>query len=183
MQVSPLQETKTSLRPSTPADMEFLFKVYADTRAEELSVVPWSAEQKNVFLRMQFKAQHEHYQQHYGDAAFDLIVVNNVAVGRLYVQRTAHTLHIIDIALLQEYRRQGIGRGLMTQLLDEARSTDKGVEIFVEQNNPALAFYRKLGFFETGLHGVYFSMRWTKSSLQSVVRDDLHMPSQKGDDA
>ena len=66
--------SESSLRPFTPDDMEFLYQVYASSREEELSVVPWSDEEKEQFLRMQFHAQHTHYQEHFGDAELDDIV-------------------------------------------------------------------------------------------------------------
>ncbi len=51
-----------TLRPIQPADQEFLYQVYASTRTEELAVTDWNEEQKQSFLRMQFNAQHRHYQ-------------------------------------------------------------------------------------------------------------------------
>lgn len=40
------------LRPIVEADREFLYRCYASTRAEELSVLDWSDETKEEFLRM-----------------------------------------------------------------------------------------------------------------------------------
>ena len=57
--------------------MELLYLVYATTREEELSQVPWSPEQKEEFLRMQFSAQHDYYQQQYPDAKFEIILSND----------------------------------------------------------------------------------------------------------
>ena len=39
-----------ALRPATAADHEFLARLYASTREEELAAVDWTAEQKQSFL-------------------------------------------------------------------------------------------------------------------------------------
>ena len=61
-------------------------------------------------------------------------------VGRLYVVRWSREHRIIDIALLPEHRRQGLGAALMRDLLDEAAATNKALSIHVEKNNPAMGY-------------------------------------------
>jgi hypothetical protein len=58
-----------SLRPFAAADMQFLYRVYAETRTEELAITGWNEAQQQAFLAMQFEAQHRYYQQNYADAA------------------------------------------------------------------------------------------------------------------
>ena len=94
-------------RAITPEDEPFLRRVYASTREEELSVIPWDDAQKDAFLRMQFDAQHRYYQDNFPEASFDVILVDGRPVGRLYVDRRADEIHIIDIALLPEARAPG----------------------------------------------------------------------------
>src|SRR4051812_19114238 len=60
-----------SLRPITDADLSFLYKVYASTRAQEMALVPWSDAQKQAFVRMQFEAQHKYYREQFTTASFD----------------------------------------------------------------------------------------------------------------
>src|SRR4028119_657085 len=78
-----------TLRPIRDEDREFLFRVYAATREEELAPVPWTPEQKEAFLRMQFDAQHAYYQEHYAGADFDVALADGEAVGRPYLARWA----------------------------------------------------------------------------------------------
>lgn len=73
----------TVLRPATDADIPFLFRVYASSRADEMALVDWSDEQKQDFLQMQFDAQHSYYHENYAQARFDVIEVDGVPVGRL----------------------------------------------------------------------------------------------------
>lgn len=156
-----------TLRPITPEDEEFLYRVYASTREEELAVLDWDETQGEAFLRMQFNAQHTYYVHQFGQAAFDLILLDGEPIGRLYVDRRADEIRIIDIALLTEYRRQGIGSRLMKGILVEAESAGLPVRIHVEQNNPALGLYTRLGFERIGDEGVYYLMEWRPGSSDS----------------
>ncbi len=148
------------LQPITDHDLPFLHQVYAGTRAEEMRLVPWGEEEKTAFIEMQFTAQHRHYQRHYGDAAFDLILCDGEQVGRLYVQHKDSEIILIDIALLPEYRRRGIGGRLLRDLLAEAAAAGKPIRLHVEHENPARAWYQRLGFRDLEDRGVYIFMEW-----------------------
>jgi ribosomal protein S18 acetylase RimI-like enzyme len=157
-------ESRTSdsprLRAATPEDEQFLHAVYAGTRAEELARVPWSEEQKRAFTNMQFAAQDADYRQHYPTAQYSIIEVQGVPAGRLYVDRCQKEIRIIDIALLPEHRRGGIGTKLLRELQDEARTAGKTLTIHVEKFNPALNLYRRLGFQQIEDKGVYLFLEW-----------------------
>ncbi len=144
-----------SLRPIAPEDRDFLFRVYASTRAEELALTGWDETQKQAFLAQQFEAQHHHYQTHYQGARFDLVLLDSEPIGRLYVARWREEIRIMDIALLPAYRNGGIGSGLLRDLLEEAAATSRRLTIHVERYNPALRLYRRLGFEPVGETGVY----------------------------
>ncbi len=147
-----------SLRPIAAEDAPFLYHVYASTRREELAPVPWTEEQKEAFLHMQFTAQHGYYQEHYAAASFDLILCDGKYAGRLYVDRRARELRIVDIALLPAYRNRGIGSRLLSDLIAEASAAGKPVTIHVEHNNPALRLYQRLGFRQVDTSGIYLLM-------------------------
>ncbi len=149
------------LRPITAEDAEQLFRIYASTRVEELSVLPWTEAQKEAFLRMQFHAQHTHYQTHSPDADYLLVVKAGTPVGRLYLHRRKDALHIIDVALLPEARGSGLGGALLGEVLDEARAAGKVVRIYVERTNRARRLYERLGFRQIEDDGgIYLLMEW-----------------------
>jgi ribosomal protein S18 acetylase RimI-like enzyme len=139
------------LRPVEPGDREFLYRVYASTRTEELAVVPWDEQLKDAFLRAQFDAQDAWWRENYGGASFDVIVVDGEPAGRLYVHRGDTEIRIVDIALLPEHRGKGIG----TRLLRDVIAEGKRVTIHVERMNPALRLYERLGFEVAEDKGVY----------------------------
>jgi ribosomal protein S18 acetylase RimI-like enzyme len=135
--------------------------LYASTRQEEMALVDWPAEKKAEFLQMQFQAQHTFYMEQFKGAAFDLLVLNGQPIGRLYLDRRVDELRIIDIALLPEYRNQGLGSRLMQKILAEAEAAGLPVRIHVEHYNPARRLYQRLGFKEIETNGVYYLMEWT----------------------
>lgn len=150
-----------SLRPLGLDDQEVLFEVYASTRLEEMAPLGWDEAQVKAFLEMQFAAQHDYYQNRFPDADFQIVEQDGEAIGRLYVDRRADEIRIIDIALLPGHRGGGIGSALLGDILVEAAQTKRPVRIHVEQLNPALRLYERLGFTKTADHGVYHLMVWT----------------------
>jgi ribosomal protein S18 acetylase RimI-like enzyme len=146
------------LRPIEPSDEEFLYRVYASTRQEELAQTAWPKEQRAAFLRMQFDAQSRYYREHYSEASFDVILSDGYPIGRLYVARWPEEIRIVDVALLPENRNSGIGTTLLQDLISESEESGKPLSIHVERFNPALRLYERLGFREKLDKGVYLLM-------------------------
>lgn len=147
-----------TLRPSTEADLPLLKRIYTGTRQEELASVPWTDEEKEAFLTMQFNAQHVYYQNNYAGAAFDIVECEGLPVGRLYLHQSPEEVRIIDIAILPEHRGQGFGTALLNEVISDAATVSKPVTIHVEKYNPALRLYQRLGFIEIGGNDIYLLM-------------------------
>jgi ribosomal protein S18 acetylase RimI-like enzyme len=150
---------RVDLRPATPADRELLYRVYAATRANELAAVDWPETAVDAFLRQQFDAQDQHYRLNYPGATFEVIVVDGEPAGRLYLHVKAEETRVIDIALLPRFRGHGVGSRLMEEVLAAAADRGLCVTIHVERNNPALAWYHRLGFAMAEDRGVYLFLR------------------------
>ena len=153
-----------TFRPIGSADTAFLHQVYASTRAEEMAMVPWSDAEKADFLQMQFQAQHQFYQENYGNAEFLIILRDQEPIGRLYVDRCDREIRIIDITLLPAFRNQGIGSALLQDILAEGQQTNLPVRIHVEHYNRALSLYQRLNFRQIDDHGIYYLMEWVPDS-------------------
>jgi ribosomal protein S18 acetylase RimI-like enzyme len=146
-------------------DSEFVFSVYASTRTEELARVPWTPEERERFLRQQFRAQDHSYHTNYPGAEFLIIVVDGADGGRLYLHRRLDEIRIMDVALLPGFRGQGIGTYLLKELLREGQTSSRIVTIHVEAFNPALRLYQRLGFSQAAENGVYLLMEWRPPTL------------------
>jgi len=148
-----------ALRPEVAADLPFLQALYRSTREAELNQTQWPEAQKTQFIELQFRAQRSHYHQHYPDALWLILEKEGDAIGRLYLERWSAEHRIIDIALLPQWRGQGIGQALLLDVIDEAMSAGKAVGIHVEKQNPAMSLYLRLGFRCVEDKGVYDLLR------------------------
>jgi len=152
---APAPGPRLSLREAGAGDREFLYRVFASTREEELAFVDWDAEQVESFLRMQFEAQDRFYRQHYAGASFAVVECDGEPAGRLYVARWPEEIRIMDIAILPAFRGRGIGTALLSAVIGEAERERKRVSIHVERYNPARRLYARFGFQEVEDRGVY----------------------------
>ena len=156
-----------TLRPVAADDYDFLAEVYGSTRAEEMALVPWTTEEQQAFIRSQFAAQQDFYAQKYPTASHDIIEADKRPVGRLYVARLDQEIRIIDITLLPAERNAGIGSYLIKQLLDEANRAEKMTRIFVEEFNPSLRLFERLGFLPSEQQGIHLLMQYNPPGLHS----------------
>jgi ribosomal protein S18 acetylase RimI-like enzyme len=148
------------LRPIRPEDEGFLYDVYASTRLDELASLGWSEAEREGFLRMQFRAQHQSYLMQFPTADFAIILRDERPIGRLYIERRADEIRGIDIALLPDCRQAGIGTAILQDLLAEAARHGKPFRIHVEKFNRAQRLYKRLGFTILEDDGVYLFMEW-----------------------
>jgi ribosomal protein S18 acetylase RimI-like enzyme len=155
-----LAANEISLRDTCPEDEEFLLQVYYSTRADEMALVPWTDEQKAGFVRMQFNAQHAHYHQSFPAADYKIILRHDEPVGRLYVDKDGETFEILDVTIVPAHRNEGIGSGLLRQLLAEATHERKVVRIHVESYNPSQSLFQRLGFSMIEENGLNHLLEW-----------------------
>jgi ribosomal protein S18 acetylase RimI-like enzyme len=153
------------LRPETDDDLPFLMQLFASTRADELAIVPWSEEQKRAFLIQQFGAQRKHYRSFLADTSYDVLERDGVPVGRLYLNERRTRAHIVDIVLMPGSRGKGVGTAIITALQDYARARGKGVDIFVERNNPARSLYDRMAFKVIREEDIYLEMDWAPDGV------------------
>ncbi len=97
---------------------------------------------------------------------------DGVLAGYCGYQRSFEIADITNVTVKPEFRRQGIARRMLRELMQEGRK--RGVERFTlevrRSNEPAIALYNSLGFYEEGVRrGYYESPRedalilWTKN--------------------
>lgn len=160
---------RVALRPVEAGDAGFLRQVYAGTRADELTLVSWTADQKQAFLNMQFTAQDRHYREQYPDAGYWVVLVDGQPAGRYYVDRNTDRIVIVDISLLPEFRGQGVGTALLEGTLAQAGTAGSPVVLNVEMSNPAAGLYLRLGFTKTAEQGIHQEMTWLPDSATAPL--------------
>jgi ribosomal protein S18 acetylase RimI-like enzyme len=141
-----LPHQEFSLRIATPEDNEFLYQLYASTRADELAAAGFSPEQHEAFCRMQFGFRQQHYGAHFGHAQDRILLFDGVTVGRELITRDPNVISLTDIAILPTYRCRGMGGALLRGLISESVERTIPIELHVDQGSRALALYQRHGF-------------------------------------
>jgi ribosomal protein S18 acetylase RimI-like enzyme len=147
--------------PLSDDNLNIALSAFGSTRELELSVVPWTAEQKMAFIKMQFQAQQADYQRRFPNAEHTIIELDGQATGRLYLVRLPDSIRILDITILPAYRNAGIGTRIIKDLMEEARGANCVVRIYVENYNPSLGLFERLGFVKVEELGAHYLMEWS----------------------
>lgn len=149
-------------------DGDFLFRLYASTRADEVAAFGWPAAQQEAFLRMQFNMQRRWYETAYSQAEHAIIELEGQPIGRMIVLRGQKSWQLIDISLLPEFRGQGMGGELIRALIQEcAQLCGAVLQLQVLKNNPAIRLYNRLGFTSTAEDKIYIQMELRPGSATS----------------
>jgi len=144
-----------ALRPALPADVDFEHFLYASTR-EDLR--PLGPEVFDGLVGMQFRAQSMSIRLDHPHADRKIVVVEDEPAGRLIIDESGAQIEVVDVALLPEYRGQGIGTSLLRGVLAQADRLGRAIALHVEKQSPAVRLYERLGFLISGESGLYFEM-------------------------
>jgi ribosomal protein S18 acetylase RimI-like enzyme len=155
-------------RPAVEADEPFLRELYASTRPE---VADWPDEPRATFLAQQFEAQRAGWSETFPGSQHDVIAIGENAVGRVWVYWAASECLIVDLALLPEHRRRGIGTQIVSELLAQADRAGVPARAHVERTNtPSLAFWTRLGFCEIGGDALFVEIGRPSGGAHDAVR-------------
>ncbi|HSB09848.1 MAG TPA: GNAT family N-acetyltransferase [Blastocatellia bacterium] len=149
-----------SLRPVTADDEGFLLEVYGSTRALELALTGWDQAQQDAFIKMQFAAQQQYYGSAFPQGEHNIILLDGQPVGRIYTAEADDVIRIMDITLLPARRNGGIGTPIIKEVLARAQAAAKPVQIYVENYNPSLRLFERLGFSGIQDDGFNLLLEW-----------------------
>ena len=118
----------------------------------------------------------EHLQK---ENSFNFYLLDNdhpigVLIGHfLYQDQKVSEFEILHVAILPEYRNQGLGQKILEELEKQLKSTEKSVKIFLEassMNKFAIKLYEKLGYKAYNERKNYYgSNPINPSSLQDAI--------------
>lgn len=149
-----MPELAVSLRNARTDEERFLESVFFSTRQALLEALP--PQHREAMLRMQYEAQLHQYKAMYPEARHQIILSGMLPAGYLLYADDA-VGHIVDVALLPQYRSRGIGSTVIRSL----QSKGKPIRLTVATDNPAVRLYQRLGFIETGRDSMNIRMEWT----------------------
>jgi ribosomal protein S18 acetylase RimI-like enzyme len=150
-----------TLRDVTAEDESFLYTVFKTGLGTQFSGLPWPPDDIGHLMKMQFDARSASYRSQYPRSEHSVVLVDGVAAGHIWVDRSKESINLIEIELLPSYRGSGIGSLLFQDLFDEAKQAGLPVLSGVATNNPgSLALHKRLGFKIISEDEMYWFLEW-----------------------
>jgi len=117
------------------------------------------------------------------DAVMKVAVFSGKVAGYVCIRAILDSAHVLDLAVIPECRRMGLGGLLLKNALQEIRISRpelKSVTLEVRESNiEAIRLYEKFGFTETGRRRGYYQRPIEDAVIMERDMDinDLHLPS------
>ena len=164
---------QATLRRAQPADQPFLQALFLDSRPDFAQLPPAMA---GDLIRLQIAAQHTGYLTSFPAAVDHVIELGTdsaaVPVGRCWTHLSETELRLLDLAVCERMRGQGIGSSVLGELCTMAERAGVPLRLSVWQaNEAAVRLYRRLGFLEDGTDGGHLRMLWTAPKAASGSAD------------
>ncbi len=136
--------TDVALRPATPADSDFCYRLHKAAMGEYITAL-WGWDEQ---------LQREYQARAFSPGRWQIITAGGTDVGMIDVVRRPGEIFLGRIEILPAYQGRGIGTRLIGALIGEAHrlGQDLVLEVFAV-NRRARALYRRLGLRETAVHG------------------------------
>jgi GNAT superfamily N-acetyltransferase len=148
-------------RPVCPDDEPFLHSLFLSWKAEELMLHMLPEDMRGPLMEIQWQAHRDGGAARFTHAERAIIVADGCPAGAWTVQRAADAHHLREIALLPQFRGQGLGRRLVAGLIEDANAAGLPLRLHVSRTN-AVAFrlYQSLGFTPEDDGGAQLPMVW-----------------------
>jgi len=146
------------LRPANPDDQPFLARLYNEVHAPEFAPLGLPATALEQMLALQYRVYVTGCAAQFPSAIDKIIEVDGTLAGHVLVDRSETEMRIIDIALLDPYRSQGIGTHILRSFIERAAEAALPLRLSVRYGSPAERLYARMGFVRTGGDGVMIFM-------------------------
>lgn len=151
---------KVTLRMAEPQDDDFLVELYTANRRSEMRMAGPDAASINALLRSQYEMRKKQYDEAYPNSQNWIILYDHEPIGRHLIQPDPRVWAFIDLGILPEFQRQGIGTLVFKLHMQQAIDAGAAIRLHVRTDNPARRIYERLGFVTTEQDGVYDEMRF-----------------------
>ncbi|PUA26618.1 MAG: hypothetical protein B0W54_23025 [Cellvibrio sp. 79] len=134
------------LRAVQLQDQAFMETLFFSTR-DYLYQMPVPKSQVDFLIKQQFMMQQASYLASFPAAETFIIELHSQPVGKIILNNTSESLHVIDIALLNAMRGKGFGSAILRALKKVAAQQSLPLRLAVDQQNTrAKKLYLALGF-------------------------------------
>ncbi len=148
------------LRVMQPQDSEFTEALFASTR-DYLYRMPVPKSQVDFLIKQQFQLQHASYASSFPRAETFIIELYGKSIGKIIINCTAASLHIIDMALINDERSKGFGSAILRALKKISEQHLLPLRLAVDQQNiRAKKLYIALGFVVSESSATHDTLLW-----------------------
>lgn len=136
--------TVVALRLATPADSEFCFQLHKTAMGGSITALwGWDEQRQRAF-----------HDRSFSPGRWQIITADGADIGMIDVEYRPTEIYLGRIEIHPSHQGRGIGTGLITGLIDEARRNgqDLALDVLIV-NERAQALYQRLGLTEVARHG------------------------------
>lgn len=158
-----------SLRPATSSDKYFINTLYRSTR-DDLRLIDGDEDFVETLIEQQCYAQTLGYENMFPHAFYFIVEKQQQSIGRVTLDFSNDTVHLIDIAFIPEARNKGYGESVLRALQLAAAKSCSSLILSVHQANwTAKKLYKKLGFNIDGSYPPYERMVWFPTTKEMMA--------------
>jgi len=94
--------------------------------------------------------------------------IGSTTIGYIFYQLAAFEMHILNLAVHPDFRNQGVGTFILSEVIKKERLLKSARYVYLEvraNNAAAIALYKKLGFKELGVRKNYYQKEKTDAII------------------
>ena len=137
------------VRPASDEDFDFLYGLHVAAMKEAVSRV-WGWDDA---------VQERMFRERPDSSKSAIVVVDGQDVGVLALQKQPDVVVLVNIEILPEFQRRGLGTAIVRDVIADAKRAGLPISLRVLRGNPARNLYERLGFVVTGETETHFLMR------------------------
>jgi len=122
-------------RPALKSDLEFLLDLRIQTMNAHLIASSLPVSDEAHLQRINYQFEHAL-----------IIEIDKRAIGLLKIVKRADNIELIQIQIAAPYQGKGIGRRILSDLIEEAIELEKTITLSVLKTNKAKNLYSNVGF-------------------------------------
>ncbi|MGH1519316.1 GNAT family N-acetyltransferase [Chryseobacterium sp. JK1] len=127
--------TSLTYRQATEKDLDFLFDLRTKTMVPHYEVSGLSTDRHTTLQRVLYEFEKA-----------QIILLDNQPIGLLKVNRTFTNIDILQLQIDPAQQGKGLGKKILSDILEEASLAGKTVSLSVLKTNKAQHLYTSLGF-------------------------------------
>jgi len=112
------------------------------------------------------------YELEHKDTILKVAVLNNQIIGYVCVRTILDITHMLNLAVLPEFRRRGIGSMLLRDALNELKQSKPDINLITlevrESNTAAIKLYEKFGFKVMGKRIGYYEKPYENAIIMGL---------------